>query len=751
MTKAVKLVITDIEGGIRVQATEAKSLAGSQSNVNWEATGTSSTLATSVASAGISVGLAGVTGANLTAAMVNEVGLSPARDIVAYHFASGTRTLLSHSAAAGHTQSLAADVRDVTLSKDGRFVLFTAADASKLGNDGIAFTDASPAVRDWFAADLQSGRITLLSHAASSLTQSAGAALTFVGTSDLGSFVVFSVLNAAPFGFADGDAAIADLISVQMETGAARLITRESAVAASRSAAVAANAELLQGDHVYFRAADATRFGFTADGNTANQDLFRFNLTTGVMQLLSRSATSATTAFHGTYATGSLVVSPNQRFVVFEANLQGSGSGFTVGVNGRAQLLVDTESSVIRILNASDAAGGTLSYTAWDGPRTRLFTPNSRAIVWESAYLGWFAVDNLTYGPGASNQWTIAAFRMDLSNGVMPIGTSQTGALLTHGPESLRQVAEGGNHSLVGVSADSRFALFRVNDASRFGDHGIAFVDAAPTATDLLAIDLSSRHISLVSGQDGVFHGGAAAFLSSTAGGGILTSLANVAGVRTPAGLLSDANGGTDILATRTQLLAVASADLRSDGQVGAAFTLQTRLIPGMEANLLRDGQVVDRRTADPNGVILWPLANVPSGTRVFRLEYPGQLIPVAMTDPFIPTSITVTVATSGSNQPPTNITLSNATLAENAGVNALVGTLLAFDPDAANTHTFALSAGNGDADNSLFGVSGAELQALGSFDFETRTSYSIRLRATDQDGRALQDHDEPIVRCWLA
>ena len=90
--------------------------------------------------------------------------------------------------------------------------------------------------------------------------------------------------------------------------------------------------------------------------------------------------------------------------------------------------------------------------------------------------------------------------------------------------------------------------------------------------------------------------------------------------------------------------------------------------------------------------------------------------------------SITVTDV----NEAPTDITLSASTIAENLPVNTVIGTFAAVDPDVANTHTFSLVSGIGDTDNASFNIAGAQLRSSASFDFETKASYSIRVRASD-------------------
>jgi hypothetical protein len=78
----------------------------------------------------------------------------------------------------------------------------------------------------------------------------------------------------------------------------------------------------------------------------------------------------------------------------------------------------------------------------------------------------------------------------------------------------------------------------------------------------------------------------------------------------------------------------------------------------------------------------------------------------------------------------PSDIGLSATSIAENNSANATVGTLAALDAGAA--HTFSLVAGTGDTDNAAFTIAGSSLKLTPIADFETKSSYSIRIRATD-------------------
>ena len=52
---------------------------------------------------------------------------------------------------------------------------------------------------------------------------------------------------------------------------------------------------------------------------------------------------------------------------------------------------------------------------------------------------------------------------------------------------------------------------------------------------------------------------------------------------------------------------------------------------------------------------------------------------------------------------------------------------------------TYALVSGAGDIDNDAFTLVGSELQSAASFDCETKSSYTVRVRATTVDGHVVE------------
>ena len=670
-TKAVKLELQDAADGILVKATAAKFTSGNQPNFNWNSSGSTGSVATSLGGSGYGVSLLEAQAGNLTEQMRAE-SLVASTDLLATNLASGEQLLLSHSASPGHLQSLAANVSQVSLSADGKTVFFAANDASKLGNNGLAFSDSAPAVADLFAANLQTGLIRLLSHSAADPTASAGTAVTLRGSSANGAFAVFSVNDASAFGFSDNAPTSGDLISVNLSDGSFRLLSRASMAASSSSSAQAVSFEQISGNHVYFSANDATKLGFNSDGNTSKADLFRVNLTTGALELLSHVSSSSSSAIpitsqalNAAYLTGSLTVSPDGRYVAFAVDMQSNSGGFTVGVSGTALLLTDRQTGAIRILNASNDTGTHLSYGAWGDieNNARFFTPDSTALVWQHSYLGWMATEGNSYGSGADSQYTLAALLTDLSAGMPAAGQISTTRILSHTAASKQQIAP--SVTLLGVSEDSRLAFFSANNASSFGNDGLAFSDSAATAGDLFAVNLANRQIELISGQNLASFGQSATYLGNGEGGSVLYSLGNVSGIQTPTGLLSDGNGtGTDVMAARFNLIDLVNKDdtLNSDGSGSRTdnitrktfFTLKSWATPGLAVQLKDGANVVASQTAGSDGSLSFALSNVAIGSHTYSLWYPTEGIPITLASALGASSLTVTVLGGGFNQSPT-------------------------------------------------------------------------------------------------
>ncbi len=83
-------------------------------------------------------------------------------------------------------------------------------------------------------------------------------------------------------------------------------------------------------------------------------------------------------------------------------------------------------------------------------------------------------------------------------------------------------------------------------------------------------------------------------------------------------------------------------------------------------------------------------------------------------------------------NNPPTDISLSNNSIDENQSSGTDIGTFTNNDPDIGETYTYSLVSGTGDDNNTSFTINGNTLRSNAMYNYETKSSYSIRVQADD-------------------
>ncbi|MDA8938108.1 FG-GAP-like repeat-containing protein, partial [Flavobacteriaceae bacterium] len=98
----------------------------------------------------------------------------------------------------------------------------------------------------------------------------------------------------------------------------------------------------------------------------------------------------------------------------------------------------------------------------------------------------------------------------------------------------------------------------------------------------------------------------------------------------------------------------------------------------------------------------------------------------------------TIGIAIATVNDEPTKVNLSSLTIDENAAATE-IGTLSTDDLDTNDTFTYELVSGEGDTDNSLFTIDTDKLKNTDAFDFETKSSYSIRIKSTDSGSASIE------------
>ncbi len=102
---------------------------------------------------------------------------------------------------------------------------------------------------------------------------------------------------------------------------------------------------------------------------------------------------------------------------------------------------------------------------------------------------------------------------------------------------------------------------------------------------------------------------------------------------------------------------------------------------------------------------------------------------------------LTINVNDVAENSSPTDIILSSIiNISENSPANTVVGTFRTTDPDSSDTFIYQLISGYGADDNAAFTIVENQLRINSSPDFETQSSYSIRVQTTDSTGNSYSE-----------
>ena len=201
-------------------------------------------------------------------------------------------------------------------------------------------------------------------------------------------------------------------------------------------------------------------------------------------------------------------------------------------------------------------------------------------------------------------------------------------------------------------------------------------------------------------------------------------------------------DGTTNFVYTFTRTGATTDA-LTVNYTVGGTATFDTDYTQtGAASFTATTGTVTFAAGSDTATVTIDPTAdtNVEDDETVTLNLAPGTGYAIGTTDAVVGiiTNTDTDTETPG-NQAPTNLALSATTVDENVPVNTVIGTFSTTDPDTGNSFTYSLIAGTGDTDNTAFSIVGNQLQINNSPDFETKNSYSIRVKTTDQGGLSFE------------
>ena len=96
-----------------------------------------------------------------------------------------------------------------------------------------------------------------------------------------------------------------------------------------------------------------------------------------------------------------------------------------------------------------------------------------------------------------------------------------------------------------------------------------------------------------------------------------------------------------------------------------------------------------------------------------------------------------LTITVGNVNEWPTGVSLDSALVYEHEPAGTVVGNFVTTDADVGDTYTYTLVAGSGGTDNASFAVSsnGLSLETTAEFDYEVKSSYSVRVKSEDGGG----------------
>lgn len=286
------------------------------------------------------------------------------------------------------------------------------------------------------------------------------------------------------------------------------------------------------------------------------------------------------------------------------------------------------------------------------------------------------------------------------------------------------------------ISASARASFVHCSDGTTFvwGDNSTGLLDPATSPTDIRSPALLST-AALASGEHFV-----------DAGLGSAHGAALVAG---PASTYITVTGNSAVIADGDTVPFEADHTDMGTCVTAQGTVVRTYTISNSSAGPVALGgvQVTGGHSSDFN-ILTQPASELDVGmSTTFQVEFDPTQNGVRKAtlgfvfDGFGEAPFTFGIQGTGLNTAPTDIVLTQPTIAENNAPSTAVNHLVLVDVDAAPgfVPAFDFVAGEGDTDNDLFYVLGSELHLVVSSDYETKASYSIRVGVSDADGSYLE------------
>lgn len=584
-----------------------------------------------------------------------------------------------------------------SLSADGTKVSFTSNATNLVAND----TNAS---YDVFVKDLQTGGL-VRANTTSSGGQSSGPLYFATSLAADGNSVIFSTYDSS---LAADNNGVWDVFRKNLQTGATTTVSARSSATGDGGSSTSQFSVSANGRYVAFV---SSAYNLVPGDTNNTQDVFVRDTFTGVTQRVSTSGTGG----QANGGSGDPAISADGRYVSFRSVASNLVANDT---NGTDDLFVKDLQTGAIVRVSTDASGGQAnSYS---------FAPSLSA---DGRYVAFYSyATNLVTGD-TNNAYDV--FVKDL----------QTGAVVRASTD-----ASGGQGTLTSHSFNPH--LSSDGRAVAFTSYASNLVPGDTNGTaDVFVKDLQTGVVTLASSATNGVQANSYSDWASLSANGRYLSFASYA-----SNLVSgDTNGGYDVFVKDLQTGAVERVSTSSagvqgnstsyvptisaDGRFVVFVSAANNLVAG-DTNSVTDVFLKDRQTGtltrlstDATGTQGNSNSDGPSisadGRSVVFYSNATNLVP---DDTNIAGDVFIW---SDGNRAPTDVTLSNSSVAENLPVGTVVGTLAAVDPDAGDTHTFTLV----DDAGGRFTLVGNQLRTNAVFDYEAGSSYTVRVRATDAAG----------------
>ncbi len=301
----------------------------------------------------------------------------PTSDVFLFDRAAGTTTLVSHAAGSAVTAGDFPSYGPMALSADGRYLAFTSYAGNLVPDQVSDAVSVGPTV---FLYDRVAGTTTLVSRkAGTTATEPNNLFSTLDAISEDGRWIAFHSRGTDLVPGAVDTNPWDDVFLFDRDSGQTLLVSRAAGTAATAANHRSESAAMTpDGRHVAFLSLAGNLVPGQID-TVDTPDVFLFDRVTGTVELISRTAGSATTAAPG--AISGLALSHDGRHVAFRSNASNLVPG---QISGTPKYNVFVHDRVSRTTELISRAGRSPLQTSNDYSRTPAISPDGRYVAFFS-------------------------------------------------------------------------------------------------------------------------------------------------------------------------------------------------------------------------------------------------------------------------------------------------------------------------------------------------------------------------------